>query len=426
MKEVILGLVPYITLLLFFYVILKSKQPPKDYLLFILYFYPIIYSADANYSVFQMISYSYFIYSLRNDKPLFSNGNLFLTLYVVIIIFLSALNSEFVSNAILGLLKFLPIIIYIQVLITECLKEEEFFYRIISALKFTLVLSFAFLFLQIILGLNFSLFVHDNPNITFESIRYPGIFQDPQKHAQYLSAMCFIALIKKPGDANYSKYDYYLFGGGVVSLFLTGGRAALLGLVLGIFFIVLFSDTKVKFLGALGIIVVAGIVLSLSQYLIVFSRGESLEDSYLVRNAIWQEAYKIFWKHPLLGIGIDNYAKYVEIYSPDQFWLVEGEKVFFDHPESGYLKFLTELGLLGTLGIFTFIFGAIIKGLKVFLIKVKDFNIIFLISALLSWFLGFYSVYSLGDARIMILIATITGVLIAYVHRYDKGVIIIS
>jgi len=425
MKAIILGLLPYITLLLFFYVILRSKQPAKDYLLFILYFYPIIYSADTNYSVFQIISYFYFIYSLRNDRPLFSSGNVLLTIYVVLIIFLSTLNSDFVSNSILGLLKFLPIVIYIQVLITECMRDDEFIFRVIAALKFTLVVSFVFLFLQIGLGLNFSLFVHENPNITFESIRYPGIFQDPQKHAQFLSALSFVSLIKKPGDKDFNKYDYYLFGGAVISLFLTGGRAALLGLVLGIFFIVLFSDTKVKFIGLIGIVVVAGIVISFSEYLIVFSRGESLEESYLVRNAIWQEAYKIFWSHPLLGIGIDNYAKYVEIHSPDQFWLVDGEKVFFDHPESGYLKFLTELGVLGTFGLFAFIFNAVFKGLKVFLTKVKDFNIIFLISALLSWFLGFYSVYSLGDARIMILIATISGVLIAYSRRYDKGMIVI-
>ena len=123
---------------------------------------------------------------------------------------------------------------------------------------------------------------------------------------------------------------------------------------------------------------------------------------------------------------MDNYAKYVEIYFPDQFWLVAGEKVYFDHPESGYLKFLTELGTLGTLGIFAFIFNAIFKGLKTFLVKVKDFNIIFLISAILSWMLGFYSVYSFGDHRIMILVATITSVLLVYAQRYDKGVLVIT
>jgi O-antigen ligase len=207
---------------------------------------------------------------------------------------------------------------------------------------------------------------------------------------------------------------------------LTGGRAALLGLILGIFFIVIFSNTKVKFVGAIGIFLVAAVVISLSQYLIIFSRGESLEESYLIRNAIWQEAYKIFFKHPFLGIGIDNYAKYVEVHSPDQFWLVDGEKVFFDHPESGYLKFLTELGIFGFLGIFVFIFVGIFKGLKVFILKVKDFNIIFLISALLSWFLGFYSVYSFTDTRITILIATIIGLLYSYVAWYDKGMIIIK
>lgn len=426
MKAVILTLFPLITAALFLYVMLRSKQPAKDYLLFVVYFYPLVFSPDSNYSVFQFITYVYFIYSLRNDIPLFSNSKIYITFYFLACIFFSALNSEFVGNSMIGIIKFLPIVIYLQILITECSKSPELIFRIVKGLRFTLVVSFAFLFLQLLLGVDFSLTLLDNPNISFEGVRYPGIFQDPQKHAQYLSAFSFIALIKEPGGKNLSKINYALFGGTVISLFLTGGRAALLGLVLGIFFIVLFSNAKIKFVGAIGIFLVAAVVISLSQYLIVFSRGESLEESFLIRNAIWQEAYKIFFKHPYLGIGIDNYAKYVEVHSPDQFWLVDGEKVFFDHPESGYLKFLTELGIFGFLGIFVFIFAGIIKGLKVFLFKVKDFNIIFLISALLSWFLGFYSVYSFTDTRITILIATILGLLYSYVAWYDKGMVIVN
>jgi O-antigen ligase len=426
MKAVILTLFPLITAALFLYVMLRSKQPAKDYLLFVVYFYPLVFSPDSNYSVFQFITYVYFIYSLRNDIPLFSNSKIYITFYFLACIFFSALNSEFVGNSMIGIIKFLPIVIYLQILITECSKSPELIFRIVKGLRFTLVVSFAFLFLQLLLGVDFSLTLLDNPNISFEGIRYPGIFQDPQKHAQYLSAFSFIALIKEPGGKNLSKINYALFGGTVISLFLTGGRAALLGLVLGIFFIVLFSNAKIKFVGAIGIFLVAAVVISLSQYLIVFSRGESLEESFLIRNAIWQEAYKIFFKHPYLGIGIDNYAKYVEVHSPDQFWLVDGEKVFFDHPESGYLKFLTELGIFGFLGIFVFIFAGIIKGLKVFLFKVKDFNIIFLISALLSWFLGFYSVYSFTDTRITILIATILGLLYSYVAWYDNGMVIVN
>jgi O-antigen ligase len=426
MKAVILTLFPLITAALFLYVMLRSKQPAKDYLLFVVYFYPLVFSPDSNYSVFQFITYVYFIYSLRNDIPLFSNSKIYITFYFLACVFFSALNSEFIGNSMIGIIKFLPIVIYLQILITECSKSPELIFRIVKGLRFTLVVSFAFLFLQLLLGVDFSLTLLDNPNISFEGVRYPGIFQDPQKHAQYLSAFSFIALIKEPGGKNLSKINYALFGGTVISLFLTGGRAALLGLVLGIFFIVLFSNAKIKFVGAIGIFLVAAVVISLSQYLIVFSRGESLEESFLIRNAIWQEAYKIFFKHPYLGIGIDNYAKYVEVHSPDQFWLVDGEKVFFDHPESGYLKFLTELGIFGFLGIFVFIFAGIIKGLKVFLFKVKDFNIIFLISALLSWFLGFYSVYSFTDTRITILIATILGLLYSYVAWYDKGMVIVN
>lgn len=425
MKALILSLIPLLTLLLFFYYILKSKNPSRGYLLFCLYFFPVIYSSDYNYSVFHAISYFYFFYSFRNNSPLFSKKIYVLSVYLIVVIFLGALNSEFVTNSILGLLKFIPIIIYIHVILSECLKDDAFIFEIIRILKKILIFGFVFLLLQIILGLNFTLFIQDNPNITFESIRYPGFFQDPQKFAQFLSILSFVALIKAP-DSKFTIYNYALFGLAVISLFLTGGRAALLGLVLGLAFIVLFSSNKVKVIAIICGFLIAAVLYGLSEYFIVFSRGETLKDSYEIRSEIWLEAYEIYKKHTFLGIGIDNYSKYVERYAQDQFWLVDGEKAYFDHPESGYLKFLTELGLLGTLGIFTFLFSAIYRGIKVFVKRVMDFNIIYLISALLSWFVGFYSVYSLGDVRIMILIATVTCILIAYSKRYNKEVIIVD
>jgi len=426
LKELILGFLPFIVILPFLFVLLRSKQPAKDYILFCLFFYPVIYSADRNFSVFQVVSYLYLIYSFRNNRAVFSYASYGLSLYFLIVLFVSAFNSEFVLNAIFGILKFLPILIYIHVLLSELLRNQEFLYEVVRALKITLIIAIVFLFLQIVFGLNFSLFLSDNPNITYEGIRYPGIFQDPQKFAQFLAALSFVVLISQPNNPSFSKYNYYLFALAIISLFLTGGRSALLGLILGLIFIIAFSKAKVKVLGIIGGVVVIGLIVSLSQYLIVFSREESITESYAVRNAIWQEALKIVADKPLLGIGMDNYSKYVERYAPEQSWLVDGEKVYFDHPESGYLKFLTELGILGTLGVFAFIFSAIYRGLRVFLLKVKDYNILYLISALLSWLLGFYSVYSFGDVRISILIATIICLIFAYVKMYSKGVTIIS
>jgi cytochrome b subunit of formate dehydrogenase len=344
----------------------------------------------------------------------------------MVTLLIGILFSEFISSAFLGLIKFLPIVIYIHVLLFECMEDSNFIYKVIDILKLNLVIAIAFLFLQLGLGLNFTLFVSDNPNITFEAIRYPGIFQDPQKFAQYLSALSFITLIDSPTSPKFSKYKYILLVLTIMSLFLTGGRAALLGLAAGIIFVALFSSNKVRIATLAGGIAVFALALVFADYLAIFNRGESLKDSYDTRNQIWQVALRVFGKHPLFGIGINNYANYMEAHEKDQYWLVDGEKVYFDHPESGYLKYLAEFGILGIVGVFTFIISAIIKGMKTFFNKVKDFHIIYLISAIITWMLGFYSVYSFSDARIMILIATITCVLIAYAKRYDKGFIVID
>ncbi|WP_214072363.1 O-antigen ligase family protein [Mucilaginibacter sp. dw_454] len=426
MKPIILGVLPYITLLLFFYHLLRDTNPSRAYVVFVLLFFPVIYSPDHVYSVFEIATYFFFFYSLRTDKRIFSKHTHRLTLYILGVMLIGTFLSDFIANSLLYIIRFLPIILYIHVLLYECIDDEKFLFRVIDLLKINLVVSLVFLMFQLALGLDFSLFITDNPNIAFESIRYPGIFQDPQKFAQFLSALSFITLIDSPSSPKFTRYKYLLFAFAIIGLFLTGGRAALLGLVGGIAFIALFSSPKVRAATLLGgaTLFLAGLVLS--SYLAIFNRGESLEKSYLVRYEIWQQAYKIVETYPIFGIGMGNYSKYAEFFLKDQFWLVDGQKVYFDQPESGYLKFLVELGFLGTFGVFAFIFGAIYNALKVFFIRVKDFYIIFLISAIITWLFGFYSVYSLGDERIIVLVATIVCILIAYSKRYDKGVVIIE
>ncbi|MBW4890067.1 O-antigen ligase family protein [Mucilaginibacter sp. HMF5004] len=426
MKGAILGVLPYITFLLFFIYLFRAKNASRAYVLFCLYFFPLIYSPDHTYNVFQAITYFYFFYSFRSNKPIFSKYSHPLVWYVIICLFVGALLSEFMAHAMVGLIGFLPIIIFIHVLLFEVLEDDSFMFKVIDILKLNLLIAIIFVFLQVGLGLNFALFVTDNPNITFEAIRYPGIFQDPQKFAQFLSALSFITLIDSPTSPKFTKYKYALLVFAVLSLFLTGGRAALLGLAAGVVFIAFFSNNKVRFATIAGAGVVVALAFVFSSYFAIFNRGESLKDSYDTRNEIWQVAIKIFTQHPLFGIGISNYSSYVEVHAKDQYWLVGGEKVYFDHPESGYLKYLAEFGLLGTIGVLMFIFSAIYRGLKTFLKKVKDFYIVFLIASLITWMLGFYSVYSFSDTRIMILISTIACVLIAYSKRYDKGFILID
>jgi O-antigen ligase len=128
--------------------------------------------------------------------------------------------------------------------------------------------------------------------------------------------------------------------------------------------------------------------------------------------SIWSSAYDIYLKHPVLGIGVGNYANYVSVYNPDQFWIANNEIITYDHPESGYLKILIEFGTIGFCSILLIILYPIITGFFKYL-KTKNTLLLFFVCAIISWMVGFYSVYSLGDIRIMLLITMIICMLIS-------------
>jgi O-antigen ligase len=149
----------------------------------------------------------------------------------------------------------------------------------------------------------------------------------------------------------------------------------------------------------------------------VFNREESLDDSYDFRFEIWKKAFKIYTDHSTLGIGIGNYQSYVAKYSQDQYWIVDDGKnlLYYDHPESGYLKFLAELGWVGFALTFSLIIVPMTLGMWLYL-RIKDERLLFLTASICSWALGFYSVYSFGDVRITILIATLVSLLIHFTY----------
>ena len=142
----------------------------------------------------------------------------------------------------------------------------------------------------------------------------------------------------------------------------------------------------------------------------MFQRAD-LTESYEFRYAIWQDAFAIFLEHPFFGIGLGNYANYVSLHNPDQYWISDNEVTLYDHPESGYLKLLTEFGLIGFLVAMFFIVKPIHAGIVTYL-KTKDLSLVVLVSALFTWMVGFYTVYSLGDIRIKLLIVSILCMLI--------------
>jgi O-antigen ligase len=260
---------------------------------------------------------------------------------------------------------------------------------------------------QFVFGPTFSFAKSENINVAGGvSIRYPSFFQDPQKYAQFLAALSFMMFMRlnKNKDSNQLS-GVYLAVLSILSLLLTGGRAGLGGWLVGIFLILFLGPAKFK-----GQIVFAALLIGLCTFYFqeqipIFKRA-GIEESYLFRQSIWKEAIEIFEEHPFFGIGIGNYANYVSLHYPNQFWIHDNEITFYDHPESGYLKILVEQGLFGFSLLFILILYPVYTAIIVYK-KTKNFENLNLVAAILSWLIGFYTVYSLGDVRIKILISTI-------------------
>jgi O-antigen ligase len=258
-----------------------------------------------------------------------------------------------------------------------------------------------------------------NPNIMIQdAIRYPSFLSDPQTYSQFLAALSFICLIRDPREEKFSKWNYAFVVLALVSILSAGGRGGLMGWVAGISVVVLFGSSSYRYATVAVIITLYTIAMNFQDKFSIFKRSTDLDETYEFRYSIWMDALDMFNKHPFFGIGLSNYANYVAVHHPDQVMVVDNQPVYFDQPESGYLKYLTELGGIGFLCIFLCILIPMVRSFLYYLFS-KDTSLILLIAAVLSWMVGFYSTFSFGDTRIKLMIVTIICLMITSRQRLE-------
>ena len=414
-----LKILGFLNVFIFLGIMLFTKsERNKSFILFILVTFPlqhILLFSDLH--VFEVIVYIfYFIfYSRRGLENYETKAYGYLLTFLALVVFVGFVFStvEIDSENFIKFISIFPIFIFVKIFIDECISDPTFLESILKCFRFMLGFALFFLFLQMALGLNVSLSKTLNPNVIIKnSIRYPGIFSDPQQFSQFLGACSFLCLIKFD-DQKLPKINFVLFGLSVISIMAAGGRAGLMGWVLGLLFLLFFSKPKYKIAIILSAAVIFFIALNFQDKLSIFNRGSDLNETYDFRAGIWADAIDIFVNNPFWGVGLGNYGKYVFLHYPDQIWVINNEISSFDQPESGYLLFLTELGALGFATIFIFVIFPIIQTFYYYL-KTKDLNFILMISSIMCWLIGFYSTYSLGDVRIKILVGSIISFMIAY------------
>lgn len=417
---------PGLTLTIFLLVMLFSKNPRRDYLFFVLYGLPFMdfsitsgeYGSFRTFDAITLIAITVSIQRLsftgykREPYAL-------LTVIFLAVCFLGAISSWFITNSLMTLAAMLPIFMFAKLLLDELSGNDSFLDEILLSIKIVAVASLAFLALQLQFGLSFTWYPALNPNtIVKEGLRLPSFFHDPQKYAQYLAMVSFLFLLPK-GDITIKGTISFLAL--VAALLLTGGRSALIGLSGGTLVVMLLGSRRTKLTLAACVVVATAAFLSFSEKFVTLNRVSQFEGDYEFRASIWRDAWEIFSQNPALGIGIGNYQNYVSHHALNQFFIYDNEVEYFDQPENGYLKLLTELGGPGFIIFILMLILPVVNYIRLLIERPPDPRYYAILGGLFAWIIAFNSVYSLADKRIAIL-ATVFVSLIISAGRPAKSI----
>jgi O-antigen ligase len=373
-------------------------------------------------TIFDFLTLFFFFFLYKRYEVNKTTSSLYFRIFLLFLFFVFIgvyLSEEITRDTGAAILQLFSISVFIVILYQVLIYENTAKHELFLGLRYMLLFSFVFLLLQYIIGPGFSFAKSENINVAGGlTIRYPSFFQDPQKYAQFLSVLSFLVLIPNQNARNSNELLNILIAIiSICALLLTGGRAGLGGWLVGVILLAFLGNPMYRAQMILVLVVLGGFAYTLQDQLPIFKRAD-LESSYVFRQIIWNDAIAIHQVHPWFGIGIGNYANYVSLHHPDQYWINNNEITFYDHPESGYLKLLVEFGLPGFLLLLFLILYTMYQNIYVYT-KTKFIEHLLYTAAIVSWLVGFYTVYSLGDIRIKLLIAIILVLSVASIKTKD-------
>ncbi len=428
MSDKLIFILPGIVLLAFFLNLVYKGNNVQSCLTFILVLLPfmdlkITKEEWGGFKIFDFISFFCFIFLFKEFITVSLKGRnifyFFLFLFFCIIILIGGLASEFPQKSFLALIKTLPIFIIARFFITECQKDPSFHIKAIKALRIAYLIDLGFLVAQMIVGLRFTFYPGLATNTidpVFHIVRYPGVFYDSQAHGQFLALGSFLFLFtEKNAPIKKTIFNYSIFALSIAGIALAGSRAAFGGFAIGLFIVLLMAGNKYRIYGSIVIVIGLAAYIVISPETGVFSRTKALSEDYLYRQSIWNEALDISKKHAYLGIGSGNYQKYIMRHVQDQYIEIQdGQLVYFDQPENGYLKILVELGYLGFAIFILFLLLPLFTGIILYFKNINYKQVVFFMASLLSWIVAFNTVYSIYDYRLLLMVVSMITLIITY------------
>jgi O-antigen ligase len=179
-----------------------------------------------------------------------------------------------------------------------------------------------------------------------------------------------------------------------------GFGATFLGLFVVLLFLLFYKRAWFFFLGLLSLGTIAGVVIILG----LFEKGPLASSIYQytlpIRIEYWQAGLRMFFGHPLTGIGLNSYGDWYRFTRDSDALIAPGGNVTTDVAHNVYIDFAAGGGLLALIS-FALLFGLtgfyVTKALR----KLKKFDPLF-ISSLGVWLVylmtAFFSIDNLGLA----------------------------
>lgn len=321
-----------------------------------------------------------------------------LILALITIMIVSALLSMNIVNSLSSIPGYLiGFIVYFAAYIA--FSSEDFSHKeaIIRLFKLPIIYIILWGVIQIFITPKFSLYY----SFWFKEVRVSSCFLEPQVAGTAIAILFILEWNYFQNSRNNSAMliCFFLFCIGC----FTGSKSFFMGISVAILISSFWNKYKSKLLvsGCLSII----IAIIFFDYWIdfpVFDRLLKIDKSLVYRqNVYWAYAIDIFRNNWLSGIGPGNFESYMESAKLPLQHFIEGKYVYASQPESGYLLWLDEYGIMSI--IWLFLIGYVFT---------RKVNPVINISLLIPWVIGFVSVYNFISMHIVFLVFLIVGIII--------------
>ena len=297
----------------------------------------------------------------------------FLTLvfvYFLSAIFGVAFGRSFWSNIerATGVIFFIHLFVYFSALVFAFKNKEQWKWLFRTSLFVSLVV--------VIYGLMQHFGIASAINTT--GVRISSTLGNPAYLGSYLLINFFFALYLFFMDKNIFWRIFYVISGflGVISLYLTQTRGAVIGLVGALILLALLNVFRVKkeqkIVKIISVVFLI-IILLFSVLLFIFKDSRFVKengtleritsisaDDYTTKTRLsaWNSSLKAWQEKPIFGWGLENYGYAFSKYFPSEIYVNSGSRIWFDNAHSVFFEHLVSTGIVGVLSYFVLFFLA--------------------------------------------------------------------